>query len=62
MSAFCHVGQLQQDVTVTGLRSFQITSLQNSLPVAIDGEVRMMQPPLQYDVRPQALRVIVPKA
>jgi diacylglycerol kinase family enzyme len=51
MSAFCHVGQLQQDVTVTGLRSFQIT-----------GEVRMMQPPLQYDVRPQALRVIVPKA
>jgi diacylglycerol kinase family enzyme len=30
--------------------------------VAIDGEVRMMQPPLHYAVRPQSLRVIVPKA
>jgi YegS/Rv2252/BmrU family lipid kinase len=62
ISAFCRIGQLQQDVTVTGLRSFQIISPQDSLPVAIDGEVRIMQPPLHYDVRPQALRVIVPKA
>jgi len=62
MSAFCHVGKLQQDLTVTGLRSFQITAPQDSLRVAIDGEVRLMQPPLHYDVRPQALRVIVPKA
>ena len=62
MSAFCHVGQLQQDLTVTGLRSFQITAPQDSLRVAIDGEVHLMQPPLHYDVRPQALRVIVPKA
>lgn len=62
LSAFCRVGQLQRDVTVTGLRSFQITSPQDSLPVAIDGEMRLLQPPLQYDVRPQALRVIVPKA
>jgi YegS/Rv2252/BmrU family lipid kinase len=62
MLAFCRYGQLQQDVTVTGLRSFQITSPQDALPVAIDGEVRMMQPPLHYEVRPQALRVIAPKA
>jgi YegS/Rv2252/BmrU family lipid kinase len=61
MAAFCHIGQVRQDVTVTGLRSFQITSPQDLLPVAIDGEVRMMRTPLHYDVRPQALRVTVPK-
>jgi YegS/Rv2252/BmrU family lipid kinase len=62
MSALFRHGQRQQDITVTGLSAFQITSQQDVLPVAIDGEVRMMPPPLHYAVRPQSLRVIVPKA
>jgi hypothetical protein len=32
------------------------------LPVALDGEVEIMHPPLQYRSRPEALRVIVPPA
>ena len=61
-SAFWRHGQLKQNLTMTGLRAFQIVSPYRRLRVAIDGEVRVMQPPLHYQVRPQALRVIVPPA
>jgi diacylglycerol kinase family enzyme len=29
--------------------------------VALDGEVAIMRPPLEYRIRPRALRVIVPR-
>jgi diacylglycerol kinase family enzyme len=32
------------------------------IPVALDGEVKRLQPPLRYRIRPQALRVAVPYA
>jgi diacylglycerol kinase family enzyme len=32
------------------------------LQVAVDGEIREMEPPLQYRIREAALRIIVPAA
>src|SRR4029077_5084250 len=31
-----------------------------AIPVALDGEVSVMRPPLRYRTRPRALRVILP--
>lgn len=39
-----------------------VTSRRSRLRVATDGEVLHLQPPLNYRIRPQALRVIVPAA
>ena len=38
-----------------------VASRRRRLRVAVDGEVLHLQPPLNYRVRPKALRVIVPK-
>jgi diacylglycerol kinase family enzyme len=44
------------------LRAFEaeITARTSRLPVALDGEVRVLRTPLRYRVRPRALRVFVP--
>jgi diacylglycerol kinase family enzyme len=42
------------------LKELQVRSETSRLPVALDGEVEMMHPPLHYRMRPGALRVIVP--
>ena len=39
----------------------EIRSRTSRLPVALDGEVRIMHPPLRYRSRPQALHVFAPK-
>jgi diacylglycerol kinase family enzyme len=38
----------------------QVRSKTSRVPVALDGEVEMMRPPLRYRSRPGALWVIVP--
>jgi diacylglycerol kinase family enzyme len=38
----------------------KIQSAHKRLRVAFDGEITVMEPPLEYRVRPRALRVIVP--
>jgi diacylglycerol kinase family enzyme len=41
-------------------RSVEITMQASRVPVALDGEVVTMRPPLRYRVRPGALRVLAP--
>ncbi len=42
--------------------NFEIETRRGSVLVAFDGEVEVMQTPLRYKIRPQALRVLVPEA
>lgn len=57
------LGRLRNDKDFLALRSneLQIQSRHKRLRVAFDGEIEVMQPPLEYRVRSRALRVIVPK-
>jgi diacylglycerol kinase family enzyme len=41
-------------------RELEVTSRATALHVLVDGELRLLQPPLRYTVRPGALRVIAP--
>lgn len=57
------VGRLHQaeDFVAMSARTLEIeTRVRRSLHVATDGEVTRMEMPLQYSIRPRALRVIVP--
>jgi diacylglycerol kinase family enzyme len=49
-----------RDIETFRLKDVQVRSKTSRLPVALDGEVEMMHPPLQYRSRPRALRVIAP--
>lgn len=55
-------GRLQNDKDFLALRSSEvkIQSAHKRLRVALDGEITVMEPPLEYRVRPRTLRVIVP--
>jgi YegS/Rv2252/BmrU family lipid kinase len=57
------IGHLRNDKDFLELRSSEvkITTRHQRLRVAFDGEIEVMKPPLEYRVRPRALRVIVPK-
>ena len=57
--AFGKVSQ-GRDVESFRLSELEVRSKTSRLPVALDGEVEFMHPPLQYRSRPRALRVIVP--
>jgi diacylglycerol kinase family enzyme len=50
-----------RDMESFRLKDVLVRSRTSRLPVALDGEVEMMHPPLQYRSRPGALRVIVPR-
>src|SRR6478609_7295836 len=50
-----------RDIESFRLKGLQVRSKTSRLPVALDAEVEMMHPPLQYRSRPGALRVIVPQ-
>jgi diacylglycerol kinase family enzyme len=50
-----------RDIESFRLKELQVRSKTSRLPVALDGEVEIMHPPLQYRSRPRALRVIVPQ-
>ena len=55
-------GRLRNDRDFLALRSneVKIQSAHKRLRVAFDGEITVMEPPLEYRVRPRTLRVIVP--
>jgi len=57
------LGRLRNDKDFLALRSseLKIQSRHKRLRVAFDGEIEVMQPPLEYRVRSRALRVIVPR-
>ena len=57
--AFGKVSQAR-DIESFRLKELQVRSKTSRLPVALDGEVEFMHPPLHYRTRPGALRVIVP--
>jgi diacylglycerol kinase family enzyme len=56
-------GRLDQarDLETLQLREAEISAKTSRLPVALDGEVKIMRTPLKYRSRPRALRVIVPE-
>ena len=57
------VGRLRNDKDFLALRSneVKIQTARKRVRVAFDGEIEVMEAPLQYRVRGRALRVIVPK-
>jgi diacylglycerol kinase family enzyme len=57
---FGHLDQAR-DLDTFQLVEAEISAKTSRLPVALDGEVRIMHTPLHYRSRPRALRVIVPK-
>lgn len=50
-----------RDLKVLNGSFAEITSRTSRLPVALDGEVEILSPPLRYSVRKRALQVFVPK-
>lgn len=56
---FGHMDQTR-DLDTFELSEAEIGAKASRLPVALDGEVRIMHTPLHYRSRPRALRVIVP--
>jgi diacylglycerol kinase family enzyme len=57
------VGRLREDKDFLALRSNEVNihTAHKRLRVALDGEITVLQPPLNYRVRSRALRVIVPQ-
>jgi diacylglycerol kinase family enzyme len=58
---FGHVSR-ERDLESFRLAEFEVRAKASRLPVALDGEVEVMRPPLHYRSRPGALRVIAPPA
>ena len=56
-------GRMDQarDLDTFQLAEAEISAKTSRLPVALDGEVRIMHTPLHYRSRPRALRIIVPE-
>jgi len=52
--------QSLQELEIVCADSAEIESRASRLPVAVDGEVRIMHPPLRYRARPGALQVFAP--
>jgi diacylglycerol kinase family enzyme len=56
---FGHLDQAH-DLDKFELAEAEISARTSRLPVALDGEVKIMHTPLHYRSRPGALRVLVP--
>ncbi len=56
-------GRLRQadDFLQSSVRSLRVESRRRRLLVAIDGEVQVMETPLEFRIRPRSLHVMVPK-
>jgi diacylglycerol kinase family enzyme len=56
------IGRLNQarDFEIFCLDRFRIDTRSSVIHVALDGEVRRLKPPLEYTIRPKALRVLAP--
>jgi diacylglycerol kinase family enzyme len=50
----------EKDFVATCTKEIWIGTKHKRVRVALDGEVTIMEPPLHYFVRPQALRVLTP--
>jgi diacylglycerol kinase family enzyme len=50
-----------EDLDQLEAKEIVIASRRHRLPVALDGEIVDMSPPLNYSIRPRALKVIVPR-
>ncbi len=57
------LGRLRREKDFLALQTqeVKISTKHKRMRIALDGEVDVMQPPLHYRIRPQALRVLVPK-
>src|SRR5262249_31944246 len=57
------LGQLHlaPEIEASSLQRLTIDSRRRRLRVAVDGEVLKLRPPLRYRIRPQTLRVLVPR-
>ena len=53
-------GSERRDIENFSLKEVKVSAKSSRLPVALDGEVEIMRPPLLYRSLPNALRVIVP--
>jgi YegS/Rv2252/BmrU family lipid kinase len=55
-------GRARKDdmVRLTGVIWLQVSSPRTHMLVSLDGEVARMEPPIDYRIRPRALKVIVP--
>lgn len=53
--------RMSRDLQTLKGRFAEITSRTSRLPVALDGEVKILTPPLRYVIKKQALKVFVPK-
>ena len=58
------IGRTRHDdmVRLDDVTSLRVDSSRSLLPVALDGETLYLKPPLDYRIRPGALRVIAPAA
>ncbi len=48
------------DIEVIETEAVEVTSRRSGLHVLVDGEIRVLAPPLRYTIRPGALRVVAP--
>ena len=52
----------ERDLDVLFTNEVRIMSRRKRLSVSLDGELALLETPLQYRIRPRALRVIVPES
>jgi len=55
-------GRSAPELDLLDTLAFDVRSRTSRLPVALDGEVQVMQPPLRYKIMPAALKVFAPAA
>lgn len=61
LRAMLGILRTSRDLRTLKGRFAEITSSTSRLPVALDGEVEVLTPPLRYVIRKQALKIFVPK-
>ena len=60
LRALLGLGRSAQELDQLETLAFEVRSRTSRLPVALDGEVQVMQPPLRYRIMPGALKVLAP--
>ncbi len=61
LRALLGFGKTAQELDQLETLEFEVRSRTSRLPVALDGEVEIMQPPLRYRIMPGALKVFAPE-
>ena len=60
LRALLGLGKTAQELDQLETLAFEVRSRTSRIPVALDGEVQLMQPPLRYRIMPRALKVFAP--